>query len=210
MKKYVPLFEEYQMLLESSFSSFRKEDILTDKYLNDFIRTYDAIDGYLSWYIESEKLDDDNKDEIQESPGFREFMRDILYENLVEAMDNIYGCIDYHTNKITIYREITVDDNWFTHLEKQGKHLGIYWSWDEHAAEAHWADREKKNTAMIKAEIDEKYVDWVETLRLNMHPNYFEEKEIRLFKNTELHIESIEINGEAVDISPIENKKVIA
>jgi hypothetical protein len=39
-----------------------------------------------------------------------------------------------------------------------------------------------------------------------MHPNYSEEKEIRLFKNTPIQIKSIKINDKEIDISILGNK----
>jgi hypothetical protein len=67
-------------------------------------------------------------------------------------------------------------------------------------------DYKKTNTIIIEIEIDEKYINWITTLELNMHPSYLEEKEIRLFKNTPIKIKSIKINDKEIDISIIENK----
>lgn len=41
---------------------------------------------------------------------------------------------------------------------------------------------------------------------MNMHPNFSEEKEIRLFKNTPIRIKSIKINDNEIDMSIIGNK----
>jgi len=46
---------------------------------------------------------------------------------------------------------------------------------------------------LLESEIDEKYVDWIDTIALNAHPIYKEECEIRLFKNTPVKIKKIEI-----------------
>lgn len=198
---------EQKMLNEASFHSFKNSDILTDKYIKNFIKTDDAVDRLLDWYIESNKLDSDNKDSIMLSQDFYEYIREELDRNLEDAKENIYDKIDYNSNKLTLYRAITVDDNWLNHLKVQGKRLGIYWSWDRSGAETHWGyGGSHKNVAVIESEIDEKYVDWRTTFELNMHPDYSEEKEIRLFKNTPIQIKSININGKIVDISILGNK----
>jgi hypothetical protein len=62
----------------------------------------------------------------------------------------------------------------------------------------------------METEIDEKYINWQETLTMNIHPSYPEEKEIRLFKNTPININRISINGKDVDISEIKDKTFYA
>lgn len=125
---------------------------------------------------------------------------DFNINQIHEDLDNItYKISDNIENgKLTIYRIIMVDDEWFSHLQKEGKRLGIYWSWDETAAEAHWGHNSssKTNTVLLTSVIDEIYIDWIETLRLNIHPFYLDEKEIRLFKNTPIDLVSLQINGE--------------
>lgn len=197
---------EQKQLNEASFHSFDNDDILNDKYIKNFINSDDVADNLLDWYIESNDLDEDDKESIRLSQDFYEYIKDELYRHLEDAKENIYDKIDYHSNKITLYRAITVDDNWLQHLKTQGKRLGIYWSWDSGGAETHWGDPSKKNEAVIEAEIDEKYVDWETTFKMNMHPNYSEEKEIRLFKNTPIKIKSIKINDNEFDISTLGNK----
>lgn len=104
------------------------------------------------------------------------------------------------------YLDEFVDDNWLEHLKTQGKRLGIYWSWNPDSAIEHWGFSDTKKTAIIESEIEERYVDWKTTLELNMHPYYFEEMEIRLYKNTHLKINSIKLDGEQIDISSIKDK----
>lgn len=195
-----------ECLNEASFHSFDNEDILTDKFIKDFINNDDVTDNLLLWYIEYNNLDHNDEENIRSSEDFHYFVKDELERFLDEAKENIYHNIDYYSNKIRLYRAITVDDNWLHHLKAQGKRLGIYWSWDYDGAETHWGDYSKKNVAIIEAEIDEKYVDWEKTFEMNMHPYFSEEKEIRLFKNTPIKIKKITLNDNEVDISMLENK----
>ena len=83
-------------------------------------------------------------DIIYNSVDFYIFVKNELEQQLEEAKENIYNRID-NSNNIKLYRAMTVDDNWLLHLKTQGKRIGIFWSWDEEYAEAHWVDTSKKN-----------------------------------------------------------------
>jgi hypothetical protein len=195
---------EQKLLNEASFHSFDNDDILNDKYIQNYINIYGS--GLLHWYMQSNDLEDEDEDVVLNSEDFYDFIKDELEQHLEDAKENIYDKIDYHSNKITLYRAITVDNNWLQHLKTQGKRLGIYWSWDSDGAETHWGDPSKKNEAVIEAEIDEKYVDWKTTFEMNMNPNFSEEKEIRLFKNTPIKLKKLTVNDNEIDISIFRNK----
>ena len=102
-----------------------------------------------------------------------------------------------------------VADDWYEKLINSGKHLGIYWSFDSNSAEAHWGHNQNTPVeVLIKSSVNEEYVNWVDTIMLNMNPQLGEEeKEIRLFKNTSIKIEQLFINNEEIDISKIKNKE---
>jgi len=194
------LFES-TLINESSFYD-GSSNILNNEFMKKF-KKEDCVDNYLDDYIERNNLNDDDRDEIEKSEEFEEYLKDILKENFDEFYNNLY----FEKNgKIAIYRAMTVDDNWLNHLKTQGKRLGIYWSWEYGSAETHWGDYDKKNIVRIESEVNENHVNWDDTIYQNIHPNYSEEKEIRLFKNTPLTIISIEINDQNIDISDIKNK----
>jgi hypothetical protein len=196
---------EQKLVNEASFHNFDNDDILTDEYIRNYI-VIGGADGLLHWFMQENDIEDEEEDVVSNSPEYFSFIKDELERHLENAKDNIYDKIDYHSNKITIYRAITVDDNWLYHLKTQGKRLGIYWSWDEAGAETHWGDYSKKNLAVIEVEIDEKYVDWKTTFEMNMNPNFSDEKEIRLFKNTPIRLKSLTINDDKIDLSMFFNK----
>lgn len=196
-------------LNEASLYNIKDEDILTDKYIKNFINDGSA-EGLLDWYIKQNDLEDQNENDIENTPEFYNFIKTHLEEQLEEAKNNIENEIDYNTNKIKLYRKITVDNKWLNHLKTQGKRLGIYWSWDKGMADTHWGDYNKKNMATIETEIHEKYIDWITTLEMNMNPSFTEEREIRLFKNTPIKIKALTINDEDVDISFLNDKTFFA
>jgi len=94
--------------------------------------------------------------------------------------------------KIKLYREMTVDDLFFDNLLKRNPRLGIYWSYSPEKAYSYWGFRDDPYIIMIESEIDEKYVNWEDTLVANLKPVLGEkEAEIRLFKRTPIKIKKI-------------------
>lgn len=194
---------ESTLISESSFYDISIDDILNNEFIKKF-KKEDCMEYILSGYIEENDLNEENENEIKNSEGFEEYLKDTL----IREFENFYNSIDdlINNDKLKIYRKMTVDENWIDHLKLQGKRLGEYWSWERESAESHWGDSSKKCEVCIESEINEKYVNWDYTIWMNTHPNYSEEKEIRLFKNTPIIIKSIEMDGEIIDISDIKNK----
>lgn len=165
---------------------------------------YEMQDDYHLSPEEKDDLMDSNEDDIIKTERFNRWLHyevEAKIENvIVEISSNIKN------NKITIWRVMTVDDKWLENLSTTGMRLGKYWSFEKDAAEAHWGGNES-NTIRIQTTINEKYIDWGETIEANIDPNIGEtEKEITLFKNTPLIIDSIELNGKEMNISEFKNK----
>jgi len=77
----------------------------------------------------------------------------------------------------------------------QYKGVGVYWSWDENAAECHWGTGGPSVT--LHAVITENDVDWEGTLSANMMPSTGdEEKEVRLKEGTQFELEGIQYEGD--------------
>lgn len=211
-KKFIKTsLQEYlksEKVNEASFGSFNNDDILTDDFMLSCTQT--GADILIDWYKSEKGLEDAEDSEGLSSPEFLDFLKNELEKNLEEAKEKISNVINWRTNKVTLYRAITVDDSWLEHLKTQGKRLGIYWSWDEEGAEAHWGDYKKNKVAKIEVEIDEKYVDWKITLQMNTSISFKEEKEIRLFKNTPLKIKKLSIDDEEIDVSMFNGKTFYA
>ena len=131
------------LLLEMSMSYVDDSEIITGKYIDEVIRER-GVDYIASFLIYTGRDEDDiiemqdvDDQEIMKTEEFRDYIREILSENLSTARSNINHRIDNNGN-INIYRKMTVKEDWIEHLMESGKHIGIYWSWDERAAEAHW------------------------------------------------------------------------
>lgn len=193
-----------KLILESSFYDIYADDVITKKYLNS-LKNDNIFEDFEDWYKSHYGITDE--DDVTDSEEFLDFIKNQFEENFETAKERIYYLIN-DIEKLTIYRAITVDDNWLEHLRKQGKRLGVYWAWDETAIETHWGDYNKKNIAILEVEIDQKYVDWITTFELNSHPYYTEEKEIRLYKNTPIRLKSIKINNKKIKLDNILKNKI--
>jgi len=172
-------------LNEMSLHSMNYNNIITPEYIKG-LEMSDEYERFIENYQYEENKTDVDKDEIEETDDFKNWFRyelKYLYDDVVDKLNDVI--LD---NTIDIWRMMTVDDNWISNLHQKGKHLGIYWSWDENAAEAHWGNGGQKRVT-LKSNVREEYVNWDDTIKLNMNISLGEEeKEIRLFKNTSIKI----------------------
>jgi hypothetical protein len=200
--KHVKFFENY--IGESLLSSVKIDSILSPETVKSVL---DLGDHYLDLYREENYLDEE--EEIDEE----DFKNWLKYELMWKTEDLIrfYESEIIKGGKLTIWRAMTVKDDYILHLEKEAKHLGIYWTWDPDSAETHWGDYSKKSKALIEAEISENGVDWEKTLISNIQPYIGDdEKEITLSKGSPMKIISLEIDGKIKDISKIAGKTFYA
>jgi hypothetical protein len=187
-------FEKFN---ESSFYDFSFYDFDSDKLFDEIKNDYNDL--YPS--NDSEGLPAFISKTHPEYQNYKDYLIDVVIkQNYEEFAENIYNII--HKGKLTLFRLITIKDKdeWIKHLQKQGQRLGIYWTWNEESAEAYWDEGKNKHDVLMSIVIDEKHVDWKETFIMNTSPQYMEEKEIRLFKNTPIKLVSLNIDGEDVDL----------
>lgn len=194
-------------LNEASIYNIKQEDIMTPTFIEE-IQLSDNYERYLDEYIVVNRLEDEDEDEVQETEEFKEWFRYELryrYDNVLDTLTSVIK----EDNTIDIWRVMTVNDDWLSRLDKTGKHLGIYWSWNMNAAEAHWGyDENKNNELLIKSNVKEKYINWDDTIKVNMDYTLGDdEKEIRLYKNTPLKIEIVSINGEEMNMINLTKNK---
>lgn len=211
------LSEVSTKLSETSFYDIEPSTIISKTVNHYFKDEEDEITLYLENFKSTyeDALDDNITDEeIINSKEFKHFVYKQLEENLSEAITQIEEKIQ--NGKLILFRQMEVTQEWLENLSYNGKHLGIYWTYDKEAADAYWG-KNKPFTIIISIEIDEKYINWKETLALNMNPTYSTEKEIRLFKNTPIKINSIErVKGsyylpiDFLDMEQIKNKTFLA
>lgn len=195
-------YDNYEGINESLLSS-----VNIDKIANpDRIKDISHQDEFLkSLYKEENYLQDLDDDEIDEEDFLNWLQYDTKFK--IEELVDFYKREVIKNGRVTVWRRITVKESWLDHLAKEGKHLGVYWSWDPDAADTHWGDFSKKSTALIEAEVPENGVDWEETLVANIQPMMGDdEKEIKLHRGVPLKIISIEIDNSPADLTPIQGK----
>lgn len=152
----------------------------------------------------SKSIDDISDDEWEDVQD--EFLReeiwfryDIFEQKLENLIENGY---------ISIWRAITVDEDWFNRFLKSGKHLGIYWSWDPRAAEPHWGYNSGKTIEVVfQSKVRLEHIDKEATMMANLIPSSEEEREVTLIKGTLLKLDNLTIDGNDVDISNVKSFK---
>ena len=202
--KHLTLFENF--ITESLLTSVNLDSILTPS----FVKGMAAKDEYfMDLYKHEEQLTDVDDEDIDQEDFLNWLEYDLRYK--LEELISVYKNDVIRNGKATVWRAMTVTSSWLDHLEREGKHLGIYWTWDPDAADTHWGDYSKPSKVLIEAEVPENGVDWEKTLITNIEPfTGDDEKEITLIKGVPLRILSIEMDGELQDISNLEGKTFFA
>jgi hypothetical protein len=202
--KHLTLFENF--ITESLLTSVNLDSILTPS----FVKGMAAKDEYfMDLYKHEEQLTDVDDEDIDQEDFLNWLEYDLRYK--LEELIRLYRNELIQNGKVTVWRAMTVTSSWLDHLEREGKHLGIYWTWDPDAADTHWGDYSKTSKVLIEAEVPENGVDWEKTLITNVEPfTGDDEKEITLIKGVPLRILSIEMDGELQDISNLEGKAFLA
>jgi hypothetical protein len=202
--RHLTLFENF--ITESLLASVNLDLILTPGFVEDMA----AKDEYfMDLYKHEEQLTDVDDEDIDQESFLNWLEYDLRYK--LEELIRLYRNELIQNGKVTVWRAMTVTSSWLDHLEREGKHLGIYWTWDPDAADTHWGDYSKTSKVLIEAEVPENGVDWGKTLITNIEPfTGDDEKEITLIKGVPLKILSVEMDGELQDISNLEGKTFLA
>ena len=193
-------------LFERPMEDISYGDIVNKEYI-DQLEMGQSMDYYVAQYVGEEegKFFDPEEDpeltqEIMKSEDFKNWVQFEL-ETRMDSFKEIISDLS-EDNSIDVYRAMTVDDDYLEKLKYgQVNRLGIYWTYEEDKAEAHWGyNQEKTNEIILQIAIKEEYIDWVDTFRLNLEHEFMnDESEIRLFKNTPIQIKNIFWKGEGIE-----------
>jgi len=122
------------------------------------------------------------------------------YEVYKEAYKTLKGTIK--GGKVKIWRAMEVSSEFLDELATGNPLLGSYWSWEERAANV-FADEHIKRTGSIPIKlagvVSADKINWGTSLYYNMHPDFDNEKEIRLNVGTEITLVNV-----AVDLRHVE------
>ena len=176
-------------------------DEIVEMVYSDLMNT--SADVPFKWeYCGENDIDEDDFDDqnMEESDDYKEFVKYELMYIVENAVRNITDEFN-GDGTITVARVMTVEPRWLEMLPKKRLHLGIYWSWDHSAAEAHWAESDRKITVKMYAVVQTKYIDWEQTLMANGHIHLGDmEREITLHKNTPIKLVGLEVDDEEMDL----------
>ena len=157
-----------------SWDEFVKKEGGIEKIVNGFGSSWDQWEPYDR--EETEAFD------ALEQKEQREYLERRAYEDLENRYYDVLGDHSMWSFPLDVYRVVTLRD--IRELKRRG--IGVFWSWDESAAEAHWGNFGKGyQKYVIHAQVQESDVDWEATVWVNLDPSLGEEeKEIRLKEGT--------------------------
>jgi len=192
---------------EASLSTIGMDYVINKKFL-DIVLSDSYNREYLIYqYMHEDYISSEDDVDEAEFTEWTKYELDYLASEFITKVNTEL----IKNGKIRIWRAMSVNKEWESRLQTEAKHLGIYWSWDQEGAEPHWGyNTELPFTTIMEAEVDETSVDWYPTIRLNIEPVSFEEKEIRLVKGAKIKIVSIKIDGKEIDLSDISGDRFIA
>jgi hypothetical protein len=150
-----------------------------------------------------EELRSDGRDRYVENnvPEFEEdclgYVQDTLPEDATddERLDAAWALYyEWLVKRISefdtkVYRAVRLDSLDELRLDR----LGLYWTWDEEAAEPYWGEGSTGKDYIIEGIVDRDHVDWGETLRANArHPD---EKEVSIKAEAPIYVVSVREMG---------------
>lgn len=201
----------YSKIFEESFDSYNNRFDMDDEFIKKWLDDNpDDCENELEYYIDDILKEDDEEDDedaddedVRNSQGFIDYIYEILYDNYSNFSYSIETLMDSQGN-LKIYRVMTDKKEWESHIRQYGKHLGVYWSWEKDGADDYNGKGGSK--ILLTAEINNKYIDWDSTYLANIHPNYYEEKEITLIKGTKIKLLNVNIDGRDIDMTPFKDR----
>lgn len=85
--------------------------------------------------------------------------------------------------------------------------IGVYWSWDEGAAEPHWGTTKDSVYITLHAKVRPEDVDWPETLYKNTY-DLKDEREVRIKDNSQVMVIGFEVlNADKGSVGQLKNRK---
>lgn len=161
-----------------------------------------GINDFIGFHEGDYDPDDyDSKKEYEEAmeENRNEKFEDYFQEKSQEFITEFGKISKIQNGGLKIFRCVTVADaKKYAADLKKGKYpkgfsgLGIFWSWDESAAECHWGDSKHPDTIVLEAVAPLNAVDFKTTVIKNLHTSMGDEKEIQLKEGAKIKLLSIE------------------
>jgi len=196
-KNEIPSFEE---ILEGREHEINEE---AESLAYEYARVEADMDDVLEYLEENGKIRDQHELNDTEADELFERYEDEVSEHLSKEKGREYAIEHmqelYDESVWRIENELDGEDCWREITVKEGvdptklTNLGIYWSYDEYAAEAHWAG-EGDVKLTFHARIDLKYVNKEWTVYNNTDPSIGEsEKEVNLIQHSPIFVYDVTV-----------------
>ncbi len=197
-------------LIKEELENLTADDIVT----NNFLEQHQIDSGELEYLFDRYKYDNEyvdkdvNYDEYVEDENNKKDFEDWLkyeFEYRFREQQQLYETMFRNGGgRITLFRAMKVSKSWLKSLTKPNAILGIYWAYEENAAEPHWGygNGGKTETALLQTSVTEDQVDWEGTFEANLHPSLGEdEKEVRLKEGEKIHLEALWLNNDEINLN---------
>jgi hypothetical protein len=172
--EFLSTFNEGEVPMEADEKAIEE---LIDQ-LKTFSDNYDLL-----CYLDLEDYDKDS--DLWDNPDFLSKIRYFAERSVGQASFDIGKHIQ--GDSIMIYREITAPPDWTP--DDPTVPLGIYWSWNKNAAEAHWGKFSAGHVKfLMTGKVNIADVDWAHTLAVNAHPSSSEECEIYVPNDSDVEL----------------------
>jgi len=163
------------------FAEWTKSNIPDYMYENE-----NPLDSFAEAYVEDHDIDLNDLDDNEDYQSW-------LTGELAYALEETYRLVDHavgSSNPISIYRALRISGDYLEHLKNQGKHLGIYWTWEESLATDYEGSESSRNSSgdfyLIETEVPQTNINWRNTLLQNFVSQG--ESEIQLYKGVPIKI----------------------
>lgn len=116
---------------------------------------------------------------------YQEWLKEYTEDRIGEAVEYMASSFTMQDGEIVLFRMITAPENWVEQGGLTTRPLGIFWSWDEHAAESHWGEYSSDHQEyLLVASARVQDIDWATSIFANANPSYESEREVRLNDGT--------------------------
>ena len=151
--------------------------------------------------FEYQQLNGIEQEDDTDDAHYQEWLKEYTEGKVYDAIGYINGSVTTQDGEIVIYRRITAPTNWVEQGGLTSQPLGVFWSWSETAAEAHWGTFNGDHQEyLIVGSVRMQDVDWLRTLFVNANPSTESEKEITVNDGATVKF---------LDVYKIENRKPV-
>ena len=193
-------------LIREELDRIMANDIVNMKFIGQFSDQEEFL--FNQYTYEGDNSTDMDYDEfIEDETRMKDFNEWMIYDfeyRFNKYKDTYQTLFRNGGGKMTLFREMYVPNEWIKSLQNANAKLGIYWSYEEDAAESHWGYGSGIKV-LLQTSVKDEQIDWEGTFEANLHPSIGEdEKEIRLKENEKIPLDALWVKDKEIKL----NKKI--